>query len=37
MKDLVDSGIIVEKYEISFASKKENWFAFIKFLAIFTK
>ena len=35
--DLVDSGTIVEKYEISFASKKENRFALFKFLAIFTK
>ena len=37
MKDIVDSGTIVEKYEISFAPKKENGFALIKFLAIFTK
>ncbi len=35
--DIVDSGTIVEKYEISFAPKKENRFALLKFLAIFTK
>ena len=37
MKDLAESGTIVEKYEISFAPKKENRFALFKFLAIFTK
>lgn len=35
--DIVDSGTIVEKYAISFASKKENRFALFNFLAIFTK
>lgn len=36
-KDLAESWTIVEKYEISFAPKKENRFALFKFLAIFTK
>ncbi len=35
--DLTESGTIVEKYEISFAPKKENRFALFKFLANFTK
>jgi len=35
--DIVDSGTIVEKYAISFASKKENRFGLFNFLAIFTK
>ncbi len=37
MKDLEDSGTIVEKYAISFTSKKENRFALFNFLVIFTK